>query len=225
VSALSFRHSARQDEQFRSDGRLEEWLLAVALLTSGAVALSFGPFPYQDTTNHLARYVLMERAWFGQPAPWTIVRLVPTPYIGVDLVGVALVHLLGPTVTLRVMALVAFTLPPIGMYVLLRVTAPAQRGWALVGVLCGFSWWYLTGGFNFSIGLGLLCLALALWWGHRGTNNWPTRVLLATLPALLLLVHLFSALTFLWWFGWTSAGTCSRVGGGARVVKLRVPEP
>jgi hypothetical protein len=169
----------------------------LAILTSGAVAVSFGPFPYQDSINHLARYALMERAWFGEPAPWTIVRATPTPYAGLDLVGVVLVHILGPVATLRVMALLALAMLPIGMYLLLQVTAPAQRGWALVGVLCGFSRWYLGGNSNFWTGLGILCIALALWWTHRETSTWSTRVLLATIPVLLLLIHLFSALMFL----------------------------
>jgi hypothetical protein len=74
----------------------------------------------------MERWPYPSRAWFGEPAPWTIVRATPTPYAGLDLVGVVLGHLLGPVATLHVMALLALTLLPIGMYLLLQVTAPAQ---------------------------------------------------------------------------------------------------
>jgi hypothetical protein len=139
----------------------------------------------------------MDQAWFGQPAPWTVVRMIPTPYIAVDLLGVALVHLFGPEAALRTFALLTPTLLPLGMYVLLLATAPAQRGWALVGVPSSFSWWYLGGSFNFSIGLGLMCIALALWWPNRRTLRWHVRVLIVLCGVLLLFVHLFAALAFL----------------------------
>src|SRR4029077_15776424 len=102
-------------------------------------------FPYHDATNNLARYVLMDRAWFGTPATFVRVRLLPTPYIALDVVGVLLVHLLGPVNGLRAMACLLVTLLPAGMYALLRVTCPARRGWALVGVLCSLSFYFLIG--------------------------------------------------------------------------------
>ncbi len=177
--------------------RLEEVLLALAILVNLAVAASSGPFPYHDATNHLTRYVLMDHAWFGQPAPWTVVRLVATPYIAVDLLGVALVHFLGPEAALRTLALLLLILLPAGMYMLLRATAPAQRGWALIGALFSFSWWYLQGSINFSFGLGLLFVVLAYWWPHRRTHRWGIRLLVTLSGVLLLCVHLFAALTLL----------------------------
>jgi hypothetical protein len=178
-------------------GRFGTVLLGVATLVNMAVAVTAGPFPYHDTTNHLTRYVLLEQAWFGQPPPWVLVRLVPTPYIGVDLLGVGLVHSLGPERALQVLALLPLILLPAGMYTLLLATAPAQRGWSLMGALFSFSWWYMGGSLNFSIGLGLLFFALALWWPRRRTQRWVARLLVTIAGVLLLCVHLFAALTLL----------------------------
>jgi hypothetical protein len=205
--------------------RLEETLLSLATLINLVVAASSGPFPYHDATNHLARYVLMERAWFGQPAPWTLVRLVPTPYIAVDLLGVALVHLLGPEAALRTLALIPLILLPSGMYMLLRATAPAQRGWALVGALFSFSWWYLEGSLSFTIGLGLMCFALALWWPNRRTRRWDIRLLITLSGMGLLFVHLFAALTLLVvvWLDWM-LDVLMRWRAGRRPLRLLGPQ-
>ena len=113
---------------------LEERLIALATLANLLVAASAGAFPYHDSTNHLARYVLLERAWFGQPVAWTVTRAIPTPYIAVDLLGVALVHFFGPLAALKVLAVLTLAVLPAGLYALLRVTSPSQRGWALVGL-------------------------------------------------------------------------------------------
>ena len=163
---------------------LPVWLIAATLLNV-AIAVCAGPFPYHDSTNHLARYVLLDQAWFGESPSWIIARLVPTPYIAVDLLGVGLVHFLGPIHTLRIMAVIPLILLPAGMYALLLATASDQRTWSLTGVLFGFSWWYLGGSFNFVIGLGLLFFVLALWWPRRRAARWHPRLLL-TLAAVLL---------------------------------------
>jgi len=176
---------------------IEERLIALATLASLLVATVSGPFPYHDSTNHLARYVLLERAWFGQPVAWTVTRAIPTPYIAVDLLGVGLVHCFGPLAALKVLAVLTLAVLPAGMYALLCVTSPAQRGWALVGTLLSYSWWYLEGSFNFCLGVGLLFFALALWWPCRSTTQAGRRTLVLTAAALLLCVHLFAALAFL----------------------------
>jgi hypothetical protein len=184
---------------------LEERLIALAMLANLLVAAGAGPFPYHDSTNHLARYVLLERAWFGQPVAWTIVRAIPTPYIAVDLMGVGLVHVLGPLAALKVLALLTLSILPMGLYVLLRVTSPSNRGWALVGALLSFSWWYLEGSFNFWMGVGLLFFALALWWPCRSAEHWGRRLLVIAAAAVLLCVHLFATISFLT-IVWLDAG-------------------
>ena len=80
---------------------LEEWLVGLALLGTLGVVCGAAYFPYHDATNNLARYVLMDRAWFGTPAPFVQVRLIPTPYIALDVLGALLVELLGPAAGLR----------------------------------------------------------------------------------------------------------------------------
>jgi hypothetical protein len=173
---------------------LEEWLLGVAVLTNVAVALAVRHFPYQDIVNHLTRYVLLDRALAGQVPDWLAVRWLPTTRIAADLGGVALVHLLGPRAALRVLAVVPLLLLPGGMYLLLRTTAPSQRGWALVGALFGFCWYYLTGLQDFMQGLALLFFWLALWWPRRLTTRWSARLWLGVGCAALLFVHLSAPL-------------------------------
>jgi len=177
--------------------QLEDSLVVAGVVANLAVALTAGHFPYHDASNHLARYVLIERAWSSSPVPWVMVHLVPTPYIALDLIGVALVHWLGPEAALHVLALLPLIALPAGMYLLLLATAPAQRAWALVAVLLSFSWWYVAGSLNFTLGLGLLCAALATWWRRRDAAGPRSLVLLGLTGAALLAVHLFAALMFL----------------------------
>ena len=173
---------------------LEEWLLAAAVLANLAVALAVRHFPYQDIVNHLTRYVLLDRSLGGTVPPWLIVEWRPTTRIVADLGGVVLVHLLGPGGALRFLAILPLLLLPGGMYVLLRVTAPTQRGWALVGALCSFSWYYLTGLQDFTLGLALVFFWLAFWWPRRDSGRWSTRIWLGLGCTLLLFVHLSAPL-------------------------------
>jgi hypothetical protein len=125
---------------------------------------------------------------------WLAVQWLPTTRIAADLAGVALVHLLGPVAALRVLAVVPLLLLPGGMYLLLRTTASSQRGWALVGALFSFSWYYLTGLQDFTLGLALLFFWLAFWWPRRLTTRWRTRLWLGLGCATLLFVHLSAPL-------------------------------
>jgi hypothetical protein len=177
--------------------RFAEMLIVVGVLANALVALTAGPFPYHDATNHLARYVLLDRAWSGHPVPWAVIRLIPTPYIGIDLLGVGLVHAFGPATAQRVLALIPLLLLPAGMYALLRTTSPQHRGWGLIGVLSSFSWWYLSGSTSFWIGFSLLWFAVALWWPRRRTRRWMDRLQLTAVAAILLSIHLFPALSLL----------------------------
>lgn len=176
---------------------LEEWLLAVSLGATLWVVCAAAYFPYHDATNNLARYVLMDRAWFGTPASFVQVRLLPTPYIALDLIGVLLVHFLGPAAGLRAMACLLVTVVPAGMYALLRATCPERRGWALVGVLCSLTFYLFIGFFNFVAGIGVALFWLAAWWPRRDATRWRTRASLLVGLAGVFLVHLAGAMTVL----------------------------
>lgn len=177
--------------------RLDPGLVIGGILVNVLVVLSVQHFPYQDVTNHLTRYVLLERSWTGSTPSWLEVSLRPTSYIVGDLIGAGLVHLLGPSPTQRVMALVPVVLLPGSMYVLLRRTNPRQTGWALVGVLFTFSWYYLSGFIEFTVGLSLAFLVLAAWWPHRASPHWSPRLVLAAVCAMLFYVHLVVPLILL----------------------------
>ena len=154
------------------------------------VALTAHHFPYQDVNNHLARYTLISRIWFGDPPGYVVFHWVPTGYIAGDVVGALLVHYIGALATLRLLDAASLILLPLGMYALLLHSAPKQRGWALVAVLFGFASYFMFGFLNFSIGLGLAFCWLALWYPRRANASWVARILLALGAILLFLVHL-----------------------------------
>ena len=60
---------------------------------------------------------------------------------------------------------------PLGVYRLVSVTCPARRGWALAGVQCSLSFYFLFGFFNFVAGIGAALLWLAVWWPRRDTGR------------------------------------------------------
>jgi hypothetical protein len=178
-----------------------ESLIVVATLLELFVALHAHHFPYRDPTNHLARYTLIERIWFGDPPGYVVMRWVPTSYIAGDVVGALLVHFAGALATLRLIDFAILTLLPLGMYVLLLHAAPAQRGWALVGVLFGFASHFLNGYLNYSLGIGLVFCWLAIWYPRRENASWIARVMLAVGAMVLFLVHLSApllALVVIW---------------------------
>jgi hypothetical protein len=176
---------------------LETALLIGAVLLNVLVVLSVRHFPYQDVTNHLTRYVLLDRSWGGSTPEWLQVSFQPTTYIAGDILGAGLVHLVGPGLTLRIMAVVPLLLLPWGMYSLLRQTNPGQRGWALVGAIFSFSWFYLSGFIEFTLGLALVCLWLAAWWPRRATRAWAPRLALALACVAMFYVHLAAPLIVL----------------------------
>ena len=193
--------AATTDSPGRGEHRPRPWLpealLATALLVNVLVACLVRSFPLEDALNHLARYVLLERILFGPPPGYVAFQPLPTPYIGLDLVGAGLVHLVGAAATLRILGLLALCAPALGMYVLLRAVAPERRGWALAGALLGFNSFLLAGFLSYAIGTGLALGWLALWWRRRATTSWLTRLALAAGASLLFLVHLTPALVLL----------------------------
>lgn len=187
-SAESRKHSA-----------LPELLILVAVAAHLLVALGARHFPYHDAINHLARWTLISDAWGGRGASWALVelRVFPSPYLGVDLLGASLVHLIGPVKALRTLTALSVASVPAGMYALLRVVAPQQRGWALVGVLFSFGFFTLLGSFAEVLGLGLSLAWLALWWPRRERASIGHILLLAFACVVLYLVHLTAPLSIL----------------------------
>jgi len=167
-----------------------EALIVIATALELAVALLAHHFPYQDPNNHLARYTLISRIWFGQPPGYVVFHWVPDGYIAGDVVGALLVHSIGAVPTLRLIDASCLIALPLGMYALLLRSAPAQRGWALVGVLFGFASYFMVGYLNFALGVGLAFCWLALWYPRRVNATWTARILLAVGAVLLYLVHL-----------------------------------
>jgi hypothetical protein len=174
-----------------------EALIGIALALELAVALLAHHFPYTDPTNHLARYALIARIWFGDPPGYVVMHWVPTSYIAGDIVGALSVHFLGAVATLRLINFASLVLLPLGMYGLLLHSAPAQRGWALVGVLFGFSSHLLFGYLNYALGVGLVFCWLALWYPRRANATWRARILLGLGAMLLFFVHLTAPLLVL----------------------------
>ena len=174
-----------------------EALIVIATALELAVALFAHHFPYTDPTNHLARYDLIARIWFGDPAGYVVMHWVPTSYIAGDIVGALSVHFLGAVATLHLINIASLVLLPLGMYGLLLSAAPAQRGWALVGVLFGFSSHLLFGYLNYALGVGLVFCWLALWYPRRANATWLARLMLALGAVVLFLVHLTAPLLVL----------------------------
>lgn len=167
-----------------------EKLIVIATALELAVALLSHHFPYQDPNNHVARYTLIARIWFGDPPGYVFFHWVPDGYIAGDVVGALLVHYIGAAATLHLLDIACLIFLPLGMYGLLLQSAPAQRGWALVGVLFGFASYFMVGYMNFALGVGLAFCWLALWYPRRANASWTVRILLAFGAMLLFLVHL-----------------------------------
>src|SRR5579872_1836282 len=108
----------------------------IGLAANIGVALSLrNNFPFEDSVNHLTRWVLMADAWTGHGAPYIRLHAIPGPYLGLDLVGAALATVLSPTMTLRMMSVLVVTAIPAGFYLLLRAVNRENTAWSLVGVL------------------------------------------------------------------------------------------
>jgi hypothetical protein len=172
-------------------------VLTAGLLFYFLIAMGLRHFPYQDGPNHLARYVLISKALFGVSRPDVDFRLLPTSYIGLDLVGATLVRFIGPGATLHFVVTLCIALPTLGLYALLRRVAPERSNWALSAVLFAFSWYVLDGLLNYVVGVGLALLWLAWWWPLRRTRAWSTRLAFTVGILLLFTVHLSAPLIVL----------------------------
>jgi hypothetical protein len=172
----------------------------IALALNVAIAITARYFPFEDTTNHLARYVLMERAWFahgvGVPAS-IVVRARPGPYFALDAIGAVLVYLFGATATMHGVAVLAVVAVPLGFALLLNAIGGDARRWAIAAVPFGFDFWVHAGMLSYVVGVGVAFAFLAAWWPHRASPT-PLRVVgLIAGMMLCYLMHLSSALMVL----------------------------
>ena len=168
-------------------------LVAAGVLLNLAVYAALGGPLWQDGANHAARYALIARAWFGTPAPWVRVVPLPAPYLGLDAVGAILAWLLGPATGARVVGAAALSAPALGLWLLLRRTAPALRAGALAGVLLGFSFYFLNGMLSYVLGVGAALAWTAAWWPRRARCTPLARAGLGMAVAGLYTFHLSAA--------------------------------
>jgi hypothetical protein len=168
---------------------VQDILVGVGLMANLLVVLSARHFPYEDAPNHLARYTVIERILWGEGSQDYSFHWILTPFLGVDLIGVGLVHLFGPMVAEKVLASAAVVLPIAGMYLLLRATAPYRRGWSLVAVLISFTWPLMGGMLNIVFGFGLVLCSLAWWWPRRDAPGWSAPTIVAGMTFGLCFVH------------------------------------
>jgi hypothetical protein len=205
-----------------ADVGLPEVLVAGALVVNLFVVFWATHFPYQDAPNHLARYVLIEKILSGGSVPGIEFRWVPSSYLGLDLLGVACVWLFAAPATLKIFAALAAILPTVGMYLLLRATAPMRRGWAVLGALMTLSWFLLAGLLNYVIGFGLALCYIALWWPRRASPSWAFSFGMAALIAPLFLVHLSAPLIVLGLLG-VNFGVLLLTGSGSAFRYINEP--
>ncbi len=178
----------------RARGWAAELPLAVALAAHLAVVLALGHFPFQDLPNHLARYAVLARTLGGAPPAWLDVRLIPTAYIGLDLVGAALVASVGAFATGKLFGIAGVLAVPLGMRRLLAAVAPGKRGWAVAGTLLAFSAYYLSSYLSYVVGVGAALAWLAAWWPRRAAATALGRAGLALGVVGLYLIHLSAPL-------------------------------
>jgi len=181
---------------------LPDFAFCLALAAQIFVVLVSTYMPYVDAINHLARWVMMDRYWSGDPSAGMVFVLRPSNYLISDLIGATLVHLFGPQFAFKSMAVATSLLPGVGLYALLRTVAPQLRGWALVGLLLGINRYFLTGYLNYQLGLGLVFLWLALYWRFKSRPD-PARVAcLMVFGVVLSQIHLSSIAVLTVVVGW-----------------------
>lgn len=170
----------------------------MALAVNVAIAVTARYFPFEDSTNDLARYVLLARAWFehGIGVPATIVvRAQPGPYLGFDVVGAVIVHWVGPDLGIRVISAITVAAIPLGFAVLLDAMGGEARRWAIVGVPLGFGFFTHAGFLSYVVGLGVAFAFLGLWWPRRRDPGLAGALGLVAGMVVCFLMHLSAALT------------------------------
>ncbi len=169
----------------------------IALAANVAIAVGVRYFPFEDATNHLARYVLLERAWWGPGTSFIATHPVPGPYVAPNVIGALLVHALGPAWAMRVVAALTVSAIPLGFYYLLTAVGSDAAAWAVAGVPIGFGFFVHAGFINYVMGVGTALAFLGFWWPARARPGAGRVVALIAGVALCYLTHLSAVLMVL----------------------------
>jgi hypothetical protein len=151
--------------------------------------------PLLDYPNHLARLVVLSHpadpvlSRFYAPH-WAVI-----PDLGIDALGVALLHVLPVSVAGRLLIAAALLLEVLGAAAYARTVA-GRSGWALGVGLTAWNATLLLGFLNFIASLGLALLLAAAW--LRGRELRPLRSLAWAIPGAVVLFfcHLMGLLLF-----------------------------
>jgi hypothetical protein len=182
----------------KTAGASRLWWLSAAVLCAALVSPLFvvDVLPLQDYANHLARLFVLSS---GQNDPilsrFYVERWGPIPDLGVDILGVPLLHLLPIHVAGRVLAGIALLLPAIGVLAYSWVLN-GRAAWPFVCGLLAYNQTFLLGFLAFHMGIGLALLFAAAWLQWR--EVFPVRtVAFGALAAIaLFFCHLMGLLFF-----------------------------
>ncbi len=144
---------------------LREYGLVALVLAALAFPLLVIDYPpLVDAPNHIAR--IWFAAHYDEPEVQALfLRCAkPIPNMAIDAVGMPLMWALGPERTSRVVLAATVVVFGVGWYALARTILgrPSARG--ILGMTAAYNSTLLYGFLNYSWGLGLVFVALALWW-------------------------------------------------------------
>jgi hypothetical protein len=163
------------------------WVVGIACL----VPLFLTPvLPLTDFYAHIARYFILVEAGSDpvigasyEPA-WSLL-----PNLGLDIFGAALISVLPPLVTAKVIGAMVILSPFLGVVLLSRVLhGQVQPIAVFIGGILVFSQILVWGFANFLIGLGLVLMGIALWISTRDRPGLQMATS-AVFGVLLLFVH------------------------------------
>ncbi len=170
--------------------RLDDVLVAAALLVMAALCLSFRYLPLVDGPQHHAMVAILTHhrdPAFGFADRFTI-DLVGRPYASVYVLAAGLAHVLPLAAAMRVVIALCTVAPLAGLYVLLRVLGrPRAAVLALVPLAFGAVWHW--GFLNFELGTGLFLIGLAQAVGVARRPGWRPLGAFALLGVVLLFTH------------------------------------
>ncbi len=196
MEAGSLPAAARDD--VRSVATRVWWLLAAALLV-----VLVAPFllvdvpPVLDYPNHLARYFVLahpdDPVLSQMYAPnWRIL-----PNLGMDLIGVALLHVTDVHVGGRILLALSLVAPIIGVIVYHRAAFGRTSLWPLASGVIAYNGVFFLGFMNFLLAIGLALCAAAGWIVLGRRNMTRTQIVFGGLAASATFIcHIFGAAFF-----------------------------
>ena len=186
--------------------------------------------PLLDYPNHLARLVVLA---FGPADPvlarfyaprWGII-----PDLGIDLLGMPLLHLLPVHVAGRAVIGIVVLTPVLGCIAYSRAAFGRPSWWALGCGLVAYNQTLLLGFLNFTLGLGLALWLAAAWLAWRETRPWRALAIVVPGAAALFFCHLMGLLFLALLLGaqelawlWRTRGRTGLAGRVAAVLAVGV---